>query len=85
MQLLAQEMWSCIYFLETGTVAVAESAPEHRTDTGEPQWCTMFGPSGIDCILYIIVYFSSFKGKKNQGKIMLLQSLGVSFWKVTWP
>lgn len=74
-----------MYFLETGTVAVADSAPEHRTDTEELQWCTVFGPNGIDRILYIIAYFSSFKGKKNQSKIMLLQSLGVSFWKVTWP
>lgn len=54
-----------MYFLETGTVAVADSAPEHRTDTEELQWCTVFGPNGIDRILYIIAYFSSFKGKKK--------------------
>lgn len=32
----------------------------------EPQWRTVFGPRGIDRILYIIAYFSFLRGKKSE-------------------
>lgn len=32
----------------------------------EPHWRTVPSPRGFDCILYIIAYFSLFKGRKSE-------------------